>query len=109
VVRGTQKLWHTPRGPHCRKTFLHCRSSATLSTQPIERQDVDRFLLHGSGIPHNRGVMMHKFLSRMSVAAVLLAASGSALAVTQVVPEPGILELVAVAAVVGFIARKRRK
>lgn len=52
---------------------------------------------------------MHKFLSRMSVAAVLLAASGSALAVTQVVPEPGILELVAVAAVVGFIARKRRK
>lgn len=52
---------------------------------------------------------MHKFLSRVSVAAVLLAASGSALAVNGRVPEPGILELVGVAAVVGFIARKLRK
>ena len=52
---------------------------------------------------------MHKILSRMSAAAVLLAASGSALASVSQVPEPGILELVAVAAVVGFIARKRRK
>lgn len=51
---------------------------------------------------------MHKALSKLSVAAVLLTASGAAFAVTTPVPEPGILELVALAAVVGFIARKRK-
>lgn len=48
-------------------------------------------------------------VNRLGLAALLLSAPGVALAQVNQVPEPGVLELVALAAVVGFIARKRRK
>ena len=55
---------------------------------------------------------MRYLLSRLGSIAYLLATSGAALAVDmdngQVLPEPGVLELMAIAGVVGWvIARKR--
>lgn len=55
---------------------------------------------------------MNKLTTKLAAAAVLLATSGAAIAAIEPpnqVPEPGILELMALAAVVGYIARKRRK
>lgn len=53
---------------------------------------------------------MRYLLARMGWFAALLAVSGAALAGTDsaTVPEPGILELVAIAAVVGWIVKRRR-
>lgn len=55
---------------------------------------------------------MHTFITKLTTAAILLSTSAAALASTAPpnrIPEPGILELAAVAAVVGWIAHKRRK
>ena len=53
---------------------------------------------------------MNNIVSKLCTAALLLSATGIAnAAVTNRVPEPGILELTALAAVVGYIVHKRRK
>ena len=57
---------------------------------------------------------MRRLLARMGWFAALLAVSGAALAVVDnvsdgaTVPEPGVLELVAIAAVVGWIIQRKR-
>jgi hypothetical protein len=56
---------------------------------------------------------LNNIVSKLCTAALLLSATGIANAVTAAppnrVPEPGILELTALAAVVGYIVHKRRK
>jgi hypothetical protein len=55
---------------------------------------------------------MNNIVSKLCTAALLLSATGIANAVgtpPNRVPEPGILELTALAAVVGYIVHKRRK
>lgn len=54
---------------------------------------------------------MNNIVSKLCTAALLLSSTGFAHAVTAPnrVPEPGILELTALAAVVGYIVHKRRK
>jgi hypothetical protein len=52
---------------------------------------------------------MNNIVSKLCAAALLLSATGVANASVNFVPEPGILELTALAAVVGYIVHKRRK